>query len=275
MYKYYKYLSKNIFFGGAKINIEDLFFIIPMHSIPIKHPLISKYTKKLGDEFLLIHFNNEIIKTEFNNYDLFSDMMFYFDINYDMLLQYLIENLNTDKNSNLYLSIAPTTLVDFWLPNFIIETLETQEEEKYTIIIFGFDYKNTDSGFNIDLYNDIILKIYEKYTREKINSFGDRLRIIHIYGYFPVSKSIPMEVITQNFFDNFKSNKKNFCYYGINDCGTLFKSCGKNLLAYDIYTNLDYIFIGCDGLFYKEKKIIYNNHQNLAPTLEQINNLIE
>jgi hypothetical protein len=151
-------------------------------------------------------------------------------------------------NSTIYLGIAVCTQEGFYIPQFIKEKLEDNPELKYTIIIIANEYKETFEGAcRIDT-NKIIEKF--KFDNEEL---AHRILFIHVMMTIPNNILPNIEI---EFLNKIATNDNiNYCYLGYSECGKLFYSHRVLPEYHQKKHTTNIIFVGCDGLFYGEKKI--------------------
>ncbi|ARF09897.1 hypothetical protein Indivirus_5_20 [Indivirus ILV1] len=229
--------------------------------------------ENLGDNknYTLI-LNKNINKLNMYNINLFVSMFNGITENKDNYENFITKSANYIKEqiltykdgsfnkSIIYLGIAVFNQENFYVPNFIIEQLQDNKELKYTIIIIHNSYKN-DVEWDRDVNkNNIIGTIKDKYQ-----DIFDRILFIHVMMTFPNIYDYPelFELFLKTIVIN---DSYNYCYIGFRECGKLFSDQysldrTKHYKSYhELFNNSDinYVFVGCDGLFYK-KKILEKN----------------
>jgi len=173
---------------------------------------------------------------------------------FDNYLTNEIKNLPnyTEPNNNLFITIAPVTLKDYYFPLFFDEYLSENPNEKLTIIIIGKNYDETSGGFDLDFTK------VNNYFGEIKKKFANRIYVIHVYINFQfliTNHSYGLDIpkcFNKPFLDFLLTNtfvgKLNILYIGFNSCGYV-----KNFFGIGI-TN--FILIGCDCIKYKNKTIL-------------------
>jgi len=136
-------------------------------------------------------------------------------------LQHLINN-NIDKNNNLYIVIGGGYSYDFYLPNFIKEYLKRNPSERYTILIYGYDYHPIEN-FSYKTVCNLIQRI----KLENLEII-EQIEFIHIYCLFkiPVFNS---KLFSEMLNIIIKPLKNNILYLGISSCGLIIFHLLKNL----------------------------------------------
>jgi hypothetical protein len=199
------------------------------------------------------------------------------DNNYmtNFAFEYLTKVLKNYPDTNLFVSFAPLDIKDFYLPKFLEEFLDSNIDEKLTVIFIGKDYTdrlNVSFSLNMQILNNYLKSLKEKYSL--------RINLIHVYINFNFVlydnseiklKSLPENNLTTNFVNflniNYRNEKLNVLYIGFNSCGFI-----KIIKGIEI---TDYILIGCDCIKYKNNIIDLpeKNYQNI--TIYHSNNMSE
>lgn len=255
--------KNNLFMnGGNKLNFFDN--TIGFDSGKLKQ---INYEKRFGnyiksyesDKFGIIDIigeeNSNVINAEnidrniiFCNYgDSGLDDNFMTNFSFEYISRILKENY---PDTNLYISFAPLDIKDFYLPKFLEEFLDSNINEKLTVVFIGKDYSDRFyTSFSLDIK---ILNNYLKLIKEK---YSERINLIHVYINFRFilydynSKNMISReyFFTTNFINflnnNYRNEKQNILYIGLNACGLIEKVYGIE--------NTDYILIGCDYIKYK------------------------
>ena len=169
---------------------------------------------------------------------------------YKKCANYIKKYMNKYENTNIYVVIGGGHNYDFYFPEFIKNDMEQNVIIEYVIIIFGYDYNNTASlNYSYDKVKKIVLNVHKNNP-----TISDRIHFAHIHTTFP------LPIYTNSFYDMLNilhiPEHKNICYLGINYCGLLFEGV-RGPSFFELYKdkNINYVFIGCDGLFYKNNKI--------------------
>jgi hypothetical protein len=203
------------------------------------------------------------------------------DDNYmtEFSFEYLTDVLKKHPDTNLFISFAPLNVKDFYLPKFLEEFLDSNVNEKLTIIFIGKNYSDNMTNFflNMSVLNNYLKLIKEKYS--------ERINLIHVYVNFRfilhvdnkiklTNDTINSEILTSNFLyflnNNYRNEKLNILYIGFNACGLI-----ENINGIE---NTDYILIGCDCVKYKNnvlslpeknyKKITINNSKVMIDVID-------
>jgi hypothetical protein len=185
--------------------------------------------------------------------------------------EYIAELITTNKpNSSIYFALAPGTLEMYYVPEFIIEQLSRDPSLTYTIIINNIDYFL--SSYGIQQSNNNAINIF----KSKYPELASRIYFIHLMIELPL---IDNNNLFSLFLNNISNKEKiNYCYYGIQRCGLLFENKVSGFDGYDhlMKLNVNYIFVGCDGLL--KSRFIKKNEPNASSEITEedlyANNLI-
>lgn len=280
--KYIKYKQKYVElqkkqYGGS--NFIKNIYNIPLLNWPVKRSYIEKNFNQISyfdtvNNIVYMSFTPDIVNepSNFSNIDLnifmlkLKDNILKDDKMTDNLWCYLTGILKNPEfsNNNLFISIAPVTLKEYYFPLFLEEYLIANHDQYVTVVIFGMNYRDYP-GFSVKMED-----INELYGNIK-ERFGNRVKIIHVYTNFYlqlVNTRIYHEpfVFTKNFLHflsvNTRDDKLNVLYNGVDRCGFV-----KNFKGIE---TTDFILMGCDCLMYKDKQILLpeQNYDNMIISSE-------
>ena len=161
--------------------------------------------------------------------------------------------IKNKPNSSIYFALAPGTLPMYYIPEFITEQLTEDPALTYTIIINNIDYFS--STYNINTSTNKVIADY-KILHPELSS---RIYFIHLMMLLPTPELYNSELFTL-FLNNISNKTKtNYCYFGLQKCGLIFKK--EHINGRDEYLkelDVNYIFVGCDGLLKRDKYIKKN-----------------
>jgi len=239
------------------MSMEQLYKIIMKKDVNIEflNKYFCKYKGEPRPENLLVYhtIKNETIGDiiyklkDFDNID--ESIIFASKVDIDSYTIYINNYIKfvIDKyNTHLYISLAPVTLEEFYLPSFIQEYLDINPDECFTILIIGSGYDMSCTGFKIcpSEINTFINKFNSKYN--------ERIKFIHIYTLF----LFPSELLNMILENNYKNQKINIFYDGTQACG---------LISSRMMSNNKYLHIGCDGFKYKEISTLCRAAYGVSP----------
>jgi hypothetical protein len=184
---------------------------------------------------------------------------------------YLTPVLSKYRDMNLFITIAPVTLKEYYLPLFLDQYLEENQSEELVVMIIGRNYNAEYTGFGIDM------KTINDYLGVIKTKFNTRVKFIHVYTNFnfnilefkcteqelqmtkPVLRSFLPKRFSKIFkgflSNNYHNRKLNILYIGFNSCGKI-----ENIDNEDINN----IFIGCDSFKYKSENINFDTSKHCS-----------
>lgn len=176
---------------------------------------------------------------------------------YKKLQKYIKTVLDDYKTENLYIVIGGGYMYDFYFPLFIREYLTKNPDKTFTILIYGYNYNSVPQLYKLytNFYNFEYSKVLKIIENIRLNNpdIIDRIKIIHVNILFELPLFEPYFNKLLNIIKC--KNGYNIIYFGRYLCGLIFTDSRESI--HILYKSLipNYIFIGCDGMFYGKNNI--------------------